>query len=804
MQTTILTLQIQIKRLGNMSSLTLLFCITTLIGLSHAWMPDVRPDLQSKQDRILAKLIGNTTDYYKVLDHDDTTILVGARDIIYNISINGLRENSRIEWFSSDADRELCALKGKREADCHNYIRVFARLHDDQILVCGTNSYKPRCRHYVPTMDESHPNVARFYEIVRDVEAQGLCPYSPLHNSTYAYADGHLYSATVADFSGGDPLIYRENLRTDQYDLKQLNQPDFVGAIERNGFVMFFFREIAMEFMNLGKKVYSRVGRVCKNDRGGPYNLIKSWTSFLKARLNCSIPGDYPFYFDEIQAISPVIESGPNALVYGVFTTSVNAIPGSAVCAFNIDDIMDAFEGRFRSQKDSQSQWLPVQEEQVPVPRPGQCVPDSRTLSSIAVNFVKNHPLMETSVPAIYGRPLLTKVHLYHRLTSIAIDPQVRALNGDYYDVIYTGTDDGKVTKFINIPTPSSGGTSASIDNLKTVLISELQVLPIGIPVRELIVSPKTNNLLVVSDGSLVTVPLHHCSHIIDCANCLQIQDPNCAWDQQTHECKNLSQPNHKFGTKSFLQSLNTTKKAAKALCPKSSASGRGPGTVVPDGTILNFGTVTDNNLDSQFNTLQHGDEDVAKKHIYANVASVNGISTPMDNDLNSPDLDVPTAMADDFLLGTFNEENKITLHSVDPHDLMNSVNDPLHATAVGEEQKLQLAGKSFYWGFGALALALVFIIGMVVGLHVSKRNCKPPSIHSSHRNQFNANPTFGLKHGKDINLLMNTNHYCHPGKPSLDLEKDRSHECKNSTENLEKELPCKTSTLTKVKRTYI
>lgn len=63
---------------------------------------------------------------------------------------------------------------------------------------------------------------------------------------------------------------------------------------------------------------------------------------------------------------------------------------------------------------------------------------------------------------------------------------------------------------------------------------------------------------------------------------------------------------------------------------------------------------------------------------------------------------------------------------------------------------------------------------------------------------------TFGLKHGKDINLLMNTNHYCHPGKPSLDLEKDRSHECKNSTENLEKELPCKTSTLTKVKRTYI
>lgn len=96
-------------------------------------------------------------------------------------------------------------------------------------------------------------------------------------------------------------LIYRENLRTEQYDLKQLNQPDFVGAIERNGYVLFFFRELSMEVMNFGKAVYSRVARVCKNDRGGPYSHGKSWTSFLKARLNCSVPGEFPFYFDEIR-----------------------------------------------------------------------------------------------------------------------------------------------------------------------------------------------------------------------------------------------------------------------------------------------------------------------------------------------------------------------------------------------------------------------------------------------------------------------------------------------------------------------
>lgn len=56
-----------------------------------------------------------------------------------------------------------------------------------------------------------------------------------------------------------------------------------------------------MEYMNCGKNVYSRVARVCKKDRGGKNILVNNWVTYLKARLNCSIPGDYPFYFNEIR-----------------------------------------------------------------------------------------------------------------------------------------------------------------------------------------------------------------------------------------------------------------------------------------------------------------------------------------------------------------------------------------------------------------------------------------------------------------------------------------------------------------------
>lgn len=332
------------------------------------------------------------------------------------------------------------------------------------------------------------------------------------------------------------------------------------------------------------------------------------------------------------------MESGSKSLVYAVFTTSVNAIPGSAVCAFNLDDILAAFDGDFKSQKDSQSHWLPVEREQVPKPRPGQCVEDSRTQSSIAVNFIKNHPLMEDSVAAAHGRPLMTKVNLHHRLTAIAVDPQIKSLSGAYYDVIYSGTDDGKVTKFINIVTTHQNST---VDRLKTVVISEMQVLPLGTPVRELVISSKKNSLVVVSDGSLVSVPLHHCTLIVDCLGCLSLQDPICAWDLQTHECKNLASSQHKFGTKTYLQSLNTTKKAAASLCPHIPRDGQA-------GETVSFVTMAPPPTEEQ-------------KLLYSNVGAA---STG-----NQPSLEQQPTGGDDFGL------NKITLTSMDPDDIMPNLN---------------------------------------------------------------------------------------------------------------------------------
>lgn len=96
-------------------------------------------------------------------------------------------------------------------------------------------------------------------------------------------------------------------------------EPNFVSSYDIGNFTYFFFRENAVEH-DCGKTVFSRAARVCKNDIGGRFLLEDTWTTFMKARLNCSRPGEVPFYYNELQSTFFLPELD---LIYGVFTTNV-------------------------------------------------------------------------------------------------------------------------------------------------------------------------------------------------------------------------------------------------------------------------------------------------------------------------------------------------------------------------------------------------------------------------------------------------------------------------------------------------
>ncbi|XP_059352587.1 semaphorin-1A-like isoform X3 [Daphnia carinata] len=439
----------------------------------------------------------------------------------------------RVEWYPASTHREMCLVKGKSEDDCQNYIRVLARINDEEMLVCGTNAYNPLCRRYGRN--------ASGVEVLREFSGKGLSPYDPNHNSTAVFSDGELYAGTVSDFSGLDPLIYKDPLRTEQYDFKHLNAPNFVSSVADGDYVYFFLRETAVEYINCGKTVYSRVGRVCKNDKGGPHRWSNRWTSFLKSRLNCSLPGDFPFYFDEIQSTSDVVEGTygrrTERLIYGVFTTPENSIYGSAICAFRLQDVMDSFDGAFKEQTSMNANWLPVSGNDVPEPRPGQCVNDSRTLPEVTLNFIKSHSLMDESVPAFYGLPLVTHTSLKYKFTKLAVDPQVRTADGKTYDILIIGTDKGKVIRAINTESYDS------INKVRPVIIEEIKVFETEAAITNLRVIPQTETtgprLIVVSNDEIQTIPLHRCytDSVITCSECVALQDPYCAWNAATSRC---------------------------------------------------------------------------------------------------------------------------------------------------------------------------------------------------------------------------------------------------------------------------
>jgi len=475
---------------------------------------------------------GNHThsDHFKLLREDGNSLLIGARNVIYNLSLSNLEENldNRINWNSRDRDMELCLVKGKSTDDCNNYIRVLAKVDSDQLLVCGTNAYNPRCRNYAR-------NNESVYEVIREFSGKGYCPYDPTNNSTAIYADGELYSGTVSDFSGSDALIIKNQIRTGQYNLKELNGPDFVSSIEDKDFVYFFFREEAVEYMNCGKAVYSRVARVCKNDNGGPHTFKNKWTTFVKARLNCSMPGAYPFYFDQVQAMSQVVDTDNDKIIYGVFNTPENSITGSAVCSFRLSDIAESFDGPLKNQKDANSNWLPLARHEEPVIRPGSCRNNSQSLDDKYLNFIKENALMDRAVPSSINTPHFIKTSPEERLTTVAVDPRVSVadLSGQAVDVLFIGTTRGRVIKM------ASHHDDSGVP--RTSVIEEIQVFPVHVAVRNLLVVQgepgQGRQLVALSDHEVKALPLERCRAQRGCGACVGLQDPYCAWNIQTQTC---------------------------------------------------------------------------------------------------------------------------------------------------------------------------------------------------------------------------------------------------------------------------
>ncbi|XP_027543920.1 semaphorin-6D isoform X8 [Neopelma chrysocephalum] len=483
-------------------------------------------------------------DFQLMLKIRDTLYITG-RDQVYTVNLNEVPKSEvtpskKLTWRSRQQDRENCAMKGKHKDECHNFIKVFVPRNDEMVFVCGTNAFNPMCRYYrLNTLEYDG----------EEISGLARCPFDARQTNVALFADGKLYSATVADFLASDAVIYRSMgdgsaLRTIKYDSKWIKEPHFLHAIEYGNYVYFFFREIAVEHNTLGKAVYSRVARICKNDMGGSQRVLeKHWTSFLKARLNCSVPGDSFFYFDVLQSITDIIEINGVPTVVGVFTTQLNSIPGSAVCAFSMDDIEKVFKGRFKEQKTPDSVWTAVPEDKVPKPRPGCCAKHglaeayktSIDFPDETLSFIKSHPLMDSAVPSVTEEPWFTKTRVRYRLTAIAVDHAAGPHQN--YTVIFVGSEAGVVLKILAKTKPFSLNDSVLLEEIEAYNHAKCNgESEEDRRVISLQLDRDHHALFVAFSSCVIRIPLSRCERHGSCKKaCIASRDPYCGWlDHET------------------------------------------------------------------------------------------------------------------------------------------------------------------------------------------------------------------------------------------------------------------------------
>ncbi|XP_062308882.1 semaphorin-4E [Osmerus eperlanus] len=496
--------------------------------------------------------------YSTMLMREDLGVLMlGAREAVYALDMNDVStKNAGVYWGVTPDKQRECTYKGKdAEVECRNYIRTLHTVAGDRMYVCGTNAFSPICDYM--TYSDGVLTLEGLQE-----EGKGKCPFDPFQRYSSIMIGEDLYSATSINFLGSEPVVLRSTKTTLRTEFKSswLNEPNFVymdfvpesqsSDTGDDDKVYMFFSENAMEYDFYNKLLVSRVARVCKGDMGGQRTLQRKWTSFLKARLDCSVPGpSLPSIVQDVFLLKN--DDWRKSVFYAVFTPQSPTSDVSAVCAYSTSDISHVFdEGKFKTPvtvETAHVKWVMFSGE-LPVPRPGACINNaareqgmmrSLDLPDKTLQFIRDRPLMDEAVSPLMGRPLLVRKGAM--FTRIAVDT-VRALDGETYPVMFIGTENGFVEKAVNY----AG---------EMFIIEEIRLYKTPEPIRTLRLSSSKGQLYAGSGYGVVQLPLSDCGRYRSCVDCILARDPYCAWDLPSDRCSPVPRPQPPSGG-DMIQSL--------------------------------------------------------------------------------------------------------------------------------------------------------------------------------------------------------------------------------------------------------
>uniref|UniRef100_A0A672Z9F2 Sema domain-containing protein n=1 Tax=Sphaeramia orbicularis TaxID=375764 RepID=A0A672Z9F2_9TELE len=437
--------------------------------------------------------VSNTTTL--LLSEDGDTLYVGARDAVLALDVSHQEEillHNKLDWSPSEKDREQCSMKGKKMADCPNFIRVLQFLNRTHIYACGTFAFSPRC---------TYINSETLTMSVKPDEGRGRCPYDPYQRNT-AVVVGKNMTPLIDILFSVDPVFISSTFIPDEEK------------------IYFFFSEVGREYDFIDKFIVSRVSQVCMSDVGGQRTLQRRWTTFAKAQLLCQADSELPYnVIQDIDSLPPA-EGAPDqdTLFYGIFTSQWSVNSGqSAVCSFRLADIKSVFSGNYKVLNRDTLQWSSRVQEKVA--NPGEC--GLHNASDNALRFVKENFLADENVRPVGRKPTLVSAE--HNYCNVAVQ-RVQAANNRDYTVLFLLTESGYLHKVVLL---QSG----------THITEEVQVFERPQSVRSLKLSISKGMIYVGTSEGVVRLPTANCSFYWTCAQCVLARDPFCGWDAAIRTC---------------------------------------------------------------------------------------------------------------------------------------------------------------------------------------------------------------------------------------------------------------------------
>uniref|UniRef100_A0A9J7Z4Z9 Sema domain, immunoglobulin domain (Ig), short basic domain, secreted, (semaphorin) 3E n=1 Tax=Cyprinus carpio carpio TaxID=630221 RepID=A0A9J7Z4Z9_CYPCA len=492
---------------------TFMLCMTLWICSATQSAKTVYPRLrlshkelwELNRTRVFQAGEGRLQHYSMLLDETQERLIIGGKDILYSLNLERITApHKEIHWPSSEEQVGDCLMQGREKPECANYIKLVQHYNSTHLLACGTGAFSPVCA-YIRVGRGTELKGEFRLESDHIESGRGRCPFHP--NSPSA--------STV-------------------------HQPKFVGSAvipdnddPADDKVYYFFTERVANMEGGNKAVYTRVARVCANDQGGQRMLVNRWSSFLKTRLICSVagPNGIDTHFDELEDVFVLRKKDEkNPEIFGLFSTTSAVFKGYAVCMYNMEDIRAAFNGPFAYRERTDHHWK-VYDGKVPYPRPGSCASkvnggqfsSSKEYPDEVLRFVRSHPLMFQAVQPVHRQPILLDTEGGRKLTQLAVD-RVEAEDG-HYNVLFIGTDNSVVLKMITIYNKEANA-------VEEVLLEELQVFKVPVPITEILISTKRQQLYVGSELGVTQIRVHQCGlYGSACADCCLARDPYCAWD---------------------------------------------------------------------------------------------------------------------------------------------------------------------------------------------------------------------------------------------------------------------------------